>query len=358
MKKKVLFDRIMLKTCIKTNTKEIEKNIFKEKTNKKISINKFKCCYIIKKKFFNLYYYPKKKILILDLNMHRYFFSVNIGTISLNESKEIINKVNFYLKNTIKENLNIENWEIIRIELKKDIVYNSKYEKEAILSVFKKCTKGNLRFGNYKNSYYRYTKSRTTKINVYDKEEQLKDIASGSIWKKMSLEEKKLVHNAVRFEVEFNQKRLKKILNVNNKVLFKNLLCIETQQKIYDLFFLEMGFIIGKIPTKTQLVNKIKELGYSSKKTKNLINVILILNSNNFSKAKELIPSIYNYLKIFKQNNLPIYFFDEEKLLKEIIKNNKEKTNIIDNIEKTDEPPYNIYYIFNNKLSYLSSQLE
>lgn len=351
MNEKMMFDRIKLQINlnkdIKENIEEIEAKI--EERGKFIKkTNNFENFYMIKRGFFNLYYYKKNKFLILDFNMQRFFTDVNIGGVSNKEALRIINLINYYLENEIGIKKDIRDWVVNNIELKKDIKYINQKQKDAVIATYKKCTKCNMKTGNYESGYYRSTRS-GNKINVYDKE---KEVMTHNDRGRIGIEEKALVHDVIRFEVAFREKKLRKMLQIKDKVVFKNILNIKIQKKIFNEYFMKLGFTVGFIPTKINLINKIKKLGFSERKTKNLIKFIEAINKYTFNKAKELFPSIYVYLKILKENNLPVYFLNIEEIevLQKKIKDNKENKIIIELKNKACNKLYNIYNLFDKKL--------
>lgn len=271
---------------------------------------------------------------------------VNIGGVTNREALKVINVINYYIKNNIGIGLDIREWIVYNVELKKDIKYSSSKEKKIIIDTYKKCSRGNMKTGEYKSSYYRFSNN-GNKISIYDKEEEVKSHRS---WGRVKIEEKAIIHDTVRFEVAFSQKKLRKILDVKDKVLFKNLLNVGIQEKIYNDFFLKMGFKVGEMPTKTALIKDIKNLALGTKKIENLITFVETLNIYTFKKVKELFPSAYTYLKILRDNNLAAYFIDTEKILEEAIKESKVKENTFYSsiLNGCYEVLYNIYYIINN----------
>lgn len=354
MEEKILMDRIKLKLNlaeIKGDTKEIKRRL-EENGEYVYKVDVFKNFYVIKKRFFNIYYYPVKNFLILDFNMQRYFSRINMHNVTNLDALRVIKSLNSYME-TIGIKKDIREWEVFYVEFKKDLKYKDKKTAKMVIQNFKKCTKGNLKTKDYSTSYYRYTKN-GNKINAYLKEEEIKAHKHN-----ITAEELAGVHNVVRTEVAFGIKKLRKTLGLE-KVLFKNILCIKEQEKIYNNYFLNLGFYVGFIPTKNNLLNKIKKLNLSETKIKNLIKFDVAINTFTFNKIKKMFPCCYAYLKIFKENGLPVYYVDieEKEVLEEKIAENKEKTPVIVLKRNIENKIYNIYSLFYKNFMYNKPKLE
>lgn len=348
------FDRIKLQINLKKEykiekIKEIEQKIIKNGEYKYFS-NSFKNFYLIKKSFFNFYYYNKTKILIIDFNICKYFGGINFGEYTEKDTLKVINILNKYINTTFNIDIEIKQWNVNYIELKKDIKYKNEKEKNRILNVYKRCCKkGNLKNYKYETSCYRRNKN--TKVCIYDKENELKSRIT--TWDKMDEYQKEEVKNTLRFEMAVNGNKLNKIMGFTTK--FKNILCIKTQEKIYNSFFLKMGFEVGKIQTRIALLNRIRDLEMGKIQKKNLIKFIKEINEN-FENAKKRYKSFYVYLKIMKENELSCFYVDDEEFLREIIENNKTAIGISTNINIGNI--YNICTVFNNAFFNMYDKLE
>lgn len=347
MKEKILIDRIKLRlnlTEIKEGTKEIKKKL-KENGTYVYKVDAFKNFYMLKKRFFNIYYYPIKNYVMLDFNMQRYFSRINICNITNLDALKVIRSLNSYME-TIGIKKDVREWEVFYVEFKKDLKYKDKKTAEMVIENFGKCTKGNLKTKDYSTSYYRYTKN-GNKINVYLKEEEVKAHKHN-----VAIEELEGVHNVVRAEVCFNTKKLRKTLGLQ-KVLLRNILSTKTQEKIYNNYFLNLGFTVGFIPTKNNLFDKIKQLNLGRKKTENLIKFVEAVNTFTFIKVKKMFTCCYAYLKILRENGLPVYYVDieEKEVLEEKIAENKEKTPIFV-LKNIESKIYNISSLFNRNFMY------
>lgn len=354
MEEKILIDRIKLKLNlaeIKEDIKEIKRRL-KENGTYVYKVDVFKNFYMIKKRFFNIYYYPAKNYIMLDFNMQRYFSRINMHNVANLDALKVIRSLNSYME-TIGVKKDVREWEVFYVEFKKDLKYKDKKTAKMVIENFKKCTKGNLKAGEYNTSYYRYTKN-GNKINVYLKEEEVK-----AHKRNITAEELTKVHNVVRIEVAFGVKKLRKTLGLE-KVLLRNILSTKTQEKLYNNYFLNLGFTVGFIPTKNNLFDKIKQLNLGRKKTENLIKFVEAVNKYSFKKVKEMFPCCYSYLKILKKNGLPVYYLnaEEKEVLKGKIAENKEKTPIFVLENNIENKIYNIYSLFNRNFIFNKPKLE
>ena len=126
----------------------------------------------------------------------------------------------------------------------------------------------------------------------------------------------------------------------NKEVLFKNILCTNTQKEIFCDYFNSFNFS-NNILTKKELIDKIKKLNYSTKKINNLIEFVKVLNKMSFNKVKTIFKSSYSYLQILKENALSAYFVDSTEMLFKLIEDKKEK--IYCNRYAKVKTRYNIY---------------
>lgn len=338
----MLFDRIQLLYNIKNepNEEEIHKKL-KENGEFTGNVDSFRSYFHIKNGNFNIKYFYVKKYLILDFNVQKFFYNTNFGEIKEKNVLIVINYLNKYLKDIFSLNVDIRDFKAKSVELKKDIKCKNAEEKQMLINVYKKYDRGHFKGEEeYKTSAFKHNKS--NKLCIYDKKSEL--IAHNN-YNKLTYEEKKAVENVVRIEVQLSQKKLCKMMK-RDIVLFSNILCLETQEKLFSDFYKNLNFE-ALILSKTGLINKIKDLGFSNKKTKNLIFFVEALNRFDFKKVKEMFSSAYKYLKIFKDNGVSAYYVDDNEYFMAII-NSKKIDNKTMNFKYVDTSEYNIYILTGN----------
>ena len=340
MKKNVLFDRIKLQLNIANmpNFKKIDEVLRKHAKKYIKKTNNFNSYFYLKFSCFNLYYFSYKKLIIIDFNIQKFFYNANVGIITEKEVLKAILIINKILRK-IGINSDIRDWVVNSVELKQDIKYKNKLQMNKILETVKKSEFCNMKTKHYSSSYYRH--NRGFKVCVYEKEAELK---AHSVWSRMDIEEQINAHNTLRFEVEFRQKKLQKMMHLD-KVLFKNVLCVNTQHSLFTEFFeRKMCIFTDKILLKNNLLQKIDRIEIGELQKKNLKDFVLFLNNNCLQVTKKKYKSTtYKYLKILKENGLNPYFVN---ICASDFKKVTRKKIIFRAVKKINVVTYNIYTLF------------
>ena len=338
-------DRITIKA--KIEDKKIAKKII-DNAQFISNVNVFASYYMIKTDLCIIKYYIIKKYIIIDMNPVRFFNNANVGDITSKQLDYYLNTINSFLLYNFGFDTDVRNWTIGTIELKKDIKCKNESTKKAVINSFKKCTQNSLNYKEFDTSIIR--KSRSLKVIVYDKAEELK---AHDNFEKLDNFQKKLVKNIVRVEVQVNQKTLYKIFKNEVKLsdlVYNDSLCQKIEYEILNKFN-----FADAVLAKNTLTNKINELNISDKKKNNLLLFVADLNTMPFSQVKKKWSSVYVYLELLRKNSINPYFADDIELLKDIIELNilnKYHTfnNITDTIVKLfniNIDKYNIRQLFN-----------
>ena len=344
-KDEILFDRIVLQQVLsKDNSSKILEKLKEYKALYIKNLNDFNSYYYLKdrKGRFNIKYFIRNKILVLDFNFQKFFYNENIGILDGLKVQKVITYLNDFLEGCMALNLNVKDFRVKNLELKKDVLCKNRAEKQMLINTFKKMTRGHFKENFYEDSTFKYNKN--NKICVYNKKNEL---IEHNNYNNLTENEKEYVENLVRVEVALSQKKLQKMLG-EKEILFKNILCTNIQKKIFCDYFNNFNFS-SKILTENELINKIKELDYSDKKIDNLIKFVGLLNRMSFNRVKMIFKSAYSYLQILKENGLSAYFVDFTEVLFKIIKDKKER--VYCNRYSKFKNEYNIYTQINKTVT-------
>jgi hypothetical protein len=281
---------------------DLDKSLFQDKSVWKTKYNNKNSKYGKKIEYYTCidgirvnYIFPSR--LRVEFSIPMFLFRTNTIMYSENDYSLLISSFMQKLTSLVQFPVpSFADWTVTRLDCCYNFQAYSEKDKQIYLDIFKKVNLNRYKFiEKYKTSYYSYNHSAV--VNIYDKSKQLLNTG------KKIIESDKFI---LRFEVQMKNNKIRSKYKENRRVC--ELLKPKISKSTLEAYMNKL-FINNNIMSMQNLFDEIDKQ-FSSCKSQNLREFILLVNEQGLSAAKLKISSstYYSHINQLKSHNLnPIF---------------------------------------------------